>query len=108
MVVARRLQALAHHQPVDAVNLPSVELLQEIRRLDPGRPNHRLGVKERLVGQPYAPIAYLDHARVGADVDTEIVQELGDRHRQMLGQGRQDARAGLNDRDTDQGLDIVH
>src|SRR5476649_1056864 len=54
VVVAGYLQCWLHHQLVDPIRREAGDVLQEVRRLDAGCPDHEFGRQELAVGQAHA------------------------------------------------------
>ncbi len=109
VVVARGLQSRAHHQLVDPVGLEPADLLQGLGRLDAGGPHDQLGVDDAAVGELHAGRQH--RTDLGADMhhDAELLEQPGGGARHALGQGRQDARRGVDQMDAHVavGLDAV-
>ncbi len=83
-VIARRLQARAHHELVEAIALEPVQIPQEGRRAHARGPDHELRRYRAAVGEPHALRQYLGDAGLGQHVDLEIEQELLGRERYAL------------------------
>src|ERR1700731_1991436 len=74
--VARRLQGRQHDQLVAAGALEAVKSREDIRRLDPGRPDDELSGNEGPARKRYSSRADLRDLRRGVHAHAEIRQQL--------------------------------
>ena len=74
--IARGLQRRQHHELIDAVGLEPVEVLEEIGRLDAGRPHDQLGGNDLAGREPDAVGEHLRHARRRPDLHAQLLQQL--------------------------------
>src|SRR5438132_10980005 len=68
--IARGLQCRLDRELVYAVDLQSIDVSQDLRGFDSGRPYHQFRGYERTVGQPKAVRCYFRHSCAGSDLDT--------------------------------------
>lgn len=101
IVVHAGLQARAHHQLVDAVRFQPIELAQERRRLDAGRPYLECRLDQRAVGRPDAFGGDLCGPCASDDVDAQPVERRARLAADALAEAGQYPRRAVENRDTD-------
>src|SRR5690242_14990096 len=70
--ISARLQCRRDDQLVDSIDLEPIEVAEELRPLDAGRPHHELRGDELAARQADAVGPYLTHLRARTDFDAEI------------------------------------
>jgi hypothetical protein len=98
-----RLQRLRDHDLVGAVGREA-EPRQPARRADAGGPDDEVGRVATAARRLHRIVGDLDDLLVDVHGDVELLQELGRRGGDPLGQRREDALRRLEDRDPD----VVH
>jgi hypothetical protein len=106
ILVALRLQGLMYDQAVDAIRFQTVEVLEEVGRLDPSRPHYQLGWEKHLVAEFYTVRRHLGNSRIAAYLDTQIAKQACRVARQMLWQSRKNSRPRLDHGDPDQLFEV--
>ena len=86
---------------VGAVDFEPVERAQDRWRHDARRPDDEVGLEERAGGGMHAAGIDRGDALTGMHRDVEPLQQLRRRRRELLGQRRQDAWRGLEQREAD-------
>ncbi len=96
ILVTGGLQRVVHLQLVDAVGLQAVKILQEVRGLHAGRPDHELGRYQLAAREPQAALRHFCYPRRRSYHYSQVRQQPRCRLGQARRQRGEDAIRGLD------------
>src|SRR5689334_9803365 len=104
--VFRRLQGRKHQELIGAVRLESVQVLQELRRLDAGRPDDQFGRNNIAAGECYAARTNFRYPCVRSHFNAKLIQQLMHFLRDAGRKRRQDSIRCFDEHDADVSLRV--